>query len=88
MEQNLVMISLVVYEKRCGKCLIITLSLINLKTEILMVNYELIGIGEFYSLFKSMTKCKSKSMTMTKSKSKCKSLSKSKSMTKSNSMSK
>ena len=37
-DKNLVMMILVAYVKRCGKSLIITLSLINLKTEMLIVN--------------------------------------------------
>ena len=81
-EQNLVMTILVVYVKKYGKNLIITLSLINLKTEILMVNYELLGIGEFCSLkifvIKPMTECLSKYMIKYKYKSKSKSQSMSK----------
>ena len=80
------------YVKRYWTSLIVTSSLINSKTEILMENYELIGIGEFYSLIifmtKSKSKSKSKSITMTKSKSKCKSMSKYKSMSKSMTMTK
>ena len=74
--------------KRYWKSLIVTSSLINPKTEILVENYELIGIGEFYSLIIFMSKSKSKSITMTKSKSKCKSTSKYKSMIKSMTMTK
>ena len=68
-ELNLFKMILVLYVKRYGKSLIITSSLMNLKTETLVENYDLIGIGELYSLIIVMIICKLKCKNMTRSKS-------------------
>ena len=64
---------LLIYAKRCGPRLIITLSLINLKKDMILVNQELIGIGEFYSLIIFIIKYKYKSKSKYKSNYKSKS---------------
>ena len=49
LDLNLVIMILVIYVKRCGPGLLITLSLMNLKIDMIVVSQELIGIGEIYN---------------------------------------